>query len=170
MADVTRDEVWRVLATVEDPELPVAITDLGLVHTIEIRDGTVRVRLVPTYTGCPALDVIRERVRTRVLALSGVAAADVAFCYDVPWTLDRMTPAARARLHTHGLSVPRETLTEPAACPYCGSANVVLENPFGPTLCRAVYYCRDCRNPVERFKPPGDPVPPGTPAGRRPAG
>lgn len=170
MAALTRDEVWRVLDAVEDPELPVAITDLGLVHSVEIEDQTVHVRLVPTYTGCPALEVIRERVRTRVLELPGVAAADVTFCYDVPWTLDRMTPTARARLRGHGLSVPREGLAEPAACPYCGSVDVVLENPFGPTLCRAVYYCRACRNPVERFKPPGDLGSPGTPEGRRPAG
>jgi ring-1,2-phenylacetyl-CoA epoxidase subunit PaaD len=169
VAELTRDEIWRVLATVEDPELPVAITDLGLVQAVDVQDGIVRVRLVPTYAGCPALEVIRARVRARVLDLPGVRAADVEFCYDVPWTLDRMTPTARARLAGHGLSVPRAGLAEPAVCPYCRSTNTVLENPFGPTLCRAVYYCRDCRNPIERFKPPGDVIPVATPAVRRPA-
>ncbi|MDR7556401.1 MAG: 1,2-phenylacetyl-CoA epoxidase subunit PaaD [Armatimonadota bacterium] len=166
---VTRDEVWRALGTIEDPELPVAITDLGLVETVEVCDDRVRVLLVPTFMGCPALEVIRARVRARVLELPGVRGADVEFRYDVPWTLDRLTPAARARLSAHGLSVPHRTLAEPAACPYCGSTNTVLENAFGPTLCRAVYYCRDCRNPIERFKPPGDPVPLAAPAARQPA-
>jgi ring-1,2-phenylacetyl-CoA epoxidase subunit PaaD len=169
MATVTHEEVWRALGTVEDPELPVAITDLGLVEGVEVCEGVVRVRLIPTFTGCPALEVIRARVRARVLDLPGVEAVDVEFRYDVPWTLERLRPAARARLAAHGLSVPRRMLAEPAACPYCGSTNTTLENPFGPTLCRAVYYCRDCHNPIERFKPPGDLVPLRAPAARPPA-
>jgi len=151
---LTIDEVWRVLARIQDPELPIAITDLGLVQSVAVDDGTVRVRLVPTFTGCPALDVIREAVRREILALPGARAADVAFTYDEPWTLDRLTETGRARLKDHGLSVPLADLAEPTVCPFCGSTNTVLENPFGPTLCRAIYYCRDCRNPIERFKPP----------------
>lgn len=151
--------IWDALADVEDPELPVAITDLGLVRSVTVEGPRVRVQLVPTFVGCPALDVIRERVRARLLGLPGVEHADVHFTYDEPWTLQRLTETARARLAAHGLSVPRARLTEPAECPFCGSTNTVLENPFGTTLCRAMYYCVDCRNPIERFRPPGDSLP-----------
>ena len=88
-----------------------------------------------------------------------VHAVDVQYTFDEPWTIDRMTETGRARLTAHGVSVPRVHLAEPANCPFCGSTDLVLENPFGPTLCRAVYYCRTCRNPVERFKPPADVLP-----------
>jgi ring-1,2-phenylacetyl-CoA epoxidase subunit PaaD len=151
--------IWDALAGVEDPELPVAITDLGLVRSVTVEGTHVRVQLVPTFTGCPALDVIRERVRGRLLGLPGVETAEVVFTYEEPWTLDRLTETARVRLADHGLRVPRASLAEPAVCPFCGSTNTVIENPFGATLCRAIYYCRDCRNPIERFKPPGDSLP-----------
>jgi ring-1,2-phenylacetyl-CoA epoxidase subunit PaaD len=81
---------------------------------------------------------------------------DVTFVFEPVWTIDRMSEAGRARLREHGLSVPRTAAIEPVVCPVCGSANTTLDNPFGPTLCRAIYYCRDCRNPIERFKPPAE--------------
>ena len=148
---------WDVLSTVEDPELPIAITDLGLVRAVEVNGGRIRVHLVPTWTACPALDVIRSRVRDALAALPGVEQVSVEYTHDVPWTLERLTPRGRERLAAHGLSVPRCRLIEPAACPYCGSRDVAVESLFGPTLCRATYVCRACRNPFERFKPPGDP-------------
>lgn len=156
---VTTTGIWDALAEIEDPELPVAITDLGMVRSVTVEGAQVQVLLIPTFIGCPALEVIQKRVRQRLLGLAGVEEAVVRFVYDEPWTLDRLTPAARARLAAHGLSVPRASLAEPAECPFCGSANTVLENPFGATLCRAIYYCRDCRNPIERFRPPGDSLP-----------
>ncbi len=159
MSGLSREQIWQVLGEIEDPELPIAITDLGLVQSVDIGKGVVRVRLIPTFVGCPALDLIRERVRHRLLDTPGVTAAEVEFTFDEPWTLDRITETGRARLTAHGVSVPRASLAEPAVCPFCGSTNLAFESPFGPTLCRAVYYCRDCRNPIERFKPPADALP-----------
>lgn len=156
---VTTTGIWDALAEVEDPELPVAITDLGMVRSVTVEGTQVRVLLTPTFVGCPALEVIQARVRRRLLDLPGVEEAVVRVAYDEPWTLDRLTAAARKRLAAHGLSVPGASLAEPAECPFCGSTNTVLENPFGATLCRAIYYCRDCRNPIERFRPPGDSLP-----------
>lgn len=150
------DAVLRCLEGIEDPELPVSITDLGLVRDVRTEGGRVRVRLVPTFSGCPALEVITRQVRDTVAALEGVAGVDVEMTYDEPWTMARMTARGRERLRAHGLSVPRRSFAEPAVCPYCGSTNVTFASPFGPTLCRAIYYCRDCRNPIERFKPPAD--------------
>ena len=151
------DAVWGVLASVEDPELPIAITDLGLIRDVRVSDGRVSVRLVPTWTGCPALDVIRTRLQGALAALPGVHEATVEYTYEEPWTLARMTPRGRERLAAYGLAVPRCRFNEPPGCPYCGSRDVVLESLFGPTRCRATYLCRACRNPFERFKPPADP-------------
>ncbi len=154
-----RDAVWEVLRSVEDPELPIAITDLGLVRDVRVSDGRVEVRLIPTWTACPALAVIRHRVREALLALGGVRDASVEYIYDEPWTLARMTPEGRARLREYGLSVPACRFADPPECPYCGSRDVAVDSLFGPTLCRATYLCRNCRNPFERFKPPAEPAP-----------
>jgi ring-1,2-phenylacetyl-CoA epoxidase subunit PaaD len=150
------EAVWEILQTVEDPELPIAITDLGLVRDVQIAEDRISVRLVPTWTGCPALDVIRARVREALEALPGVRGATVEYTYDEPWTMERVTPRGRQRLEAHGLAVPRCRFSEPPVCPYCGARDVALDSLFGPTLCRATYVCRACRNPFERFKPPAD--------------
>jgi ring-1,2-phenylacetyl-CoA epoxidase subunit PaaD len=150
------DPIWRALAEIEDPELPIAITDLGLVHAAALEDRTARVELVPTFTGCPALDVIRERVHRRLLEIPGVDRAEVVFVFEPRWTIDRMSATGRARLQQHGVSVAAAGGAGLVTCPVCGSTNTTLDNPFGPTLCRAIYYCRDCRNPIERFKSPED--------------
>jgi ring-1,2-phenylacetyl-CoA epoxidase subunit PaaD len=151
------EAAWSILETVEDPELPIAITDLGLVRDVQVADGRIAVRLVPTWTGCPALDVIRTRVREALEALPGVREAAVEYTYDDPWTMSRVTPRGRERLAAHGLDVPMCRFAEPPVCPYCGARDVALDSLFGPTLCRATYVCRACRNPFERFKPPEDP-------------
>lgn len=159
MSPLTEQVLWDALAEIDDPELPIAITDMGLVYGVTLDDATVRVELLPTFIGCPALQVIGDRVCRRLLAIPGVCAVETAFRFDPPWTIDRMSASGRARLTGHGMNVPQTHLAEPARCPVCGSANTVLENPFGPTLCRAIYYCQDCRNPFERFKPPADELP-----------
>lgn len=154
--DTLERAVWDILGTVEDPELPISIVDLGLVRDVRVEDGRVSVRLVPTWIACPALGVIRGRVRDALLSLAGVRDAAVEYTYDEPWTLERVTARGRAQLASHGLSVPRCRFAEPPVCPYCGSHDVVAESLFGPTLCRATYLCRSCQNPFERFKPPAD--------------
>jgi ring-1,2-phenylacetyl-CoA epoxidase subunit PaaD len=153
---VQADEILAVLSEIEDPELPVTLTDLGLIQGIEIDGANVRVRMVPTFTACPAIEVMRETIRAKLLQMPGVDQVTVELTFAEPWTMARLTERGRQRLHAYGLSVPRQRLSEPAVCPFCGSTNTVLESPFGPTLCRAVYYCKDCRNPIERFKPPAD--------------
>ncbi len=156
LTKVTEADVWKVLETIEDPELPITITDLGVVRDVAVDGGSVRVRLVPTFSACPAIEVIRGDIRRRLLVLPGVEEASVDLAFDEPWTMARMSAPGRARLTAYGLSLPQRRLAEPVLCPYCGSTNTALENPFGPTLCRAIYYCRDCRNPIERFRPPAE--------------
>jgi ring-1,2-phenylacetyl-CoA epoxidase subunit PaaD len=151
------EAVRDAVATVEDPELPISITDLGLVRDIEIDGSRVSVRLVPTWIGCPALAVIRNRLTDALRAIPGVTQASVEYTYDEPWTLERMTARGRRQLRDHGLGVPACRFAEPPVCPYCGSKDVTLDSLFGPTMCRATYLCRHCRNPFERFKPPAEP-------------
>jgi ring-1,2-phenylacetyl-CoA epoxidase subunit PaaD len=146
------------LAEVSDPEIPgVSIVDLGLVHDIHVAPGRIRVRLLPTFVGCPALDVMRAAVDER---LAGIAPdVEVSFTFAEPWTSERITPEGRALLRERGFAPPVATSPDRALpvlplaeCPFCGSRRATLENAFGPTLCRAIYYCADCRQPFEQFK------------------
>jgi len=159
--------VWAALAEVRDPEIPpVSITDLGIVERVRVTDEAVEIELLPTFAGCPALDVIREDVEDAALAAADDAReVRVRFVYSPPWTSDRITPAGREALRSYGLTPPGEGQVfvplaslgargaAPVPCPFCGSADTELESAFGPTLCRATHFCRACRNPFEAFKP-----------------
>lgn len=153
--------VRSALAEVPDPEIPVvSVVDLGMVEEVMVdRDG-IRVTLLPTFVGCPALDVIRAAVESRLRAFD--RPVDVRFDFRVPWTSDRITSDGRAKLHASGFAPPAPSrpdasllvqLGTPVPCPNCGSRRTVLENAFGPTQCRAIYYCTGCRQPFESFKP-----------------
>jgi ring-1,2-phenylacetyl-CoA epoxidase subunit PaaD len=141
--------VRSVLASVRDPEIPtVSIVDLGLVHDIRIEPDRIAVELLPTFVACPALEVIRAMV-VDALAIFD-RAAEVTFTFAVPWTTERLTAKGVAGLRKAGIAPP----AEPSAvrCPFCDSARVAMDGLFGPTLCRSLFYCRDCRQPFEAFK------------------
>jgi ring-1,2-phenylacetyl-CoA epoxidase subunit PaaD len=142
--------VRAILGTVHDPEIPtVSIVDLGLVHDVRIEPDRVFVELLPTFVACPALEVIRSTVVDALSVLD--RPADVSFTFAVPWTTERLTAAGAAGLRRAGIAPP----DEPSAvrCPFCASGRVAMDNAFGPTLCRSLFYCRDCRQPFEAFKP-----------------
>jgi ring-1,2-phenylacetyl-CoA epoxidase subunit PaaD len=151
--------VWRALDDVKDPEIPaVSVVELGMIRNVRVEADWAHVDLAPTFAGCPALDVIREAVTARVRAL-GLRQVEVRLVLHPPWTTDWISEAGRAKLKAFGLAPPPQhggliqiLLAEEAACPYCGSARTTLKNSFGPTLCRAIYYCDDCRQPFEQFK------------------
>lgn len=159
-------EVWDALAAVPDPEIPpCSITDLGIVERVAVSHDGVEVDLLPTFAGCPALDVIRRDVEAAVLGVAGDRAVRVRFVYAPPWTSDRITARGRDALRAYGLTPPGEaagsgpvviplgSLGPPAArCPFCGSEDTVRESAFGPTLCRSTHFCNACRNPFEAFK------------------
>jgi ring-1,2-phenylacetyl-CoA epoxidase subunit PaaD len=148
------DRIWEALGTIQDPELPVTVIDLGLIDTVTVDGGRVHVAMIPTFSACPAIEVMRQDIQKTLLNLPGVHSVEVELSFAEPWTMARMTERGRQRLMDHGLSVPHRHAGAPVTCPFCGSTNTVLESPFGTTLCRSIYYCRDCRNPIERFKPP----------------
>ena len=147
---LTAEAVRTALTDVTDPEIPtVSIVDLGMVHDVAIDDATIRVELLPTFVGCPALDAIRVAVEDRLGDFG--RPVEVRFGFLVPWTTDRITAVGRERLRRSGFAPPTDDPAE-VACPYCGSGEVAMDNLFGPTQCRSLFYCRACRQPFESFK------------------
>jgi ring-1,2-phenylacetyl-CoA epoxidase subunit PaaD len=158
---VTAERVWEALAEVPDPEIPVvSLVDLGVVRDVEVRGDRVRVEFTPTFLGCPAVDVMRDRMEEAVRTLGAEPQVEVVL--DDSWSTDRITPAGREKLRESGFAppAPREaagpTLVQLESrafrCPYCGSTDTRLENIFGPTPCRSIRWCRNCRQPFEQFK------------------
>jgi ring-1,2-phenylacetyl-CoA epoxidase subunit PaaD len=158
---VTAEKVWEALAEVPDPEIPViSLVDLGVVREVEIDGDRVRVEFTPTFLGCPAQEVMRDRLAEAVRALGAEPEIDVVL--DDSWSTDRITPAGRRKLEESGFAPPHPraatgpTLVQLDAqafrCPYCDSTNTRLENLFGPTPCRSIRYCESCRQPFEQFK------------------
>jgi ring-1,2-phenylacetyl-CoA epoxidase subunit PaaD len=156
--------VWEALAAVRDPEIPpCSITDLGIVERVKVDDDRVEVDLLPTFAGCPALDVIRQDVEASLRPAAGDREVRVRFVTSPPWTSDRITPEGREALRIYGLTppghpgasvvIPLGSVRRSAACPFCGSDDTVVESSFGATLCRSIHFCRACRNPFEAFKP-----------------
>jgi ring-1,2-phenylacetyl-CoA epoxidase subunit PaaD len=149
-----------------DPEVPVlSVRELGIVREVEVADdGTVTVTVTPTYSGCPAIQVI-ERDIVSALEHAGYAGAQVRTSYAPAWTTDWISPAARAKLKAYGIAPPGplgraesgslvQLLRVPRTvqCPYCDSYETELRSEFGSTACKAVCWCRSCRQPFEEFK------------------
>jgi ring-1,2-phenylacetyl-CoA epoxidase subunit PaaD len=144
--------VRDALAQVKDPEIPVCtITQLGLVERVAVTDSAVDVTLLPTFVGCPALDEIRIDAERAVADAAPGHRVTVRFSMEIPWTTDRITKDGREALKAFGIAPPLLQIAVP--CPLCGSRDTTLEAPFGPTPCRTIRYCNECRNPFEGFKP-----------------
>jgi ring-1,2-phenylacetyl-CoA epoxidase subunit PaaD len=142
--------VRRALAGIPDPELPVlSIVDLGIVHTVDVRRDRIEVAILPTFVGCPALDLIRASISERLEEGFG-RPTTVRTTFEVPWTSDRISVRGRDALRRAGIAPP--TQGEPVVCPHCGSGNVAMDSAFGPTQCRSLFYCRSCRQPFEALK------------------
>jgi ring-1,2-phenylacetyl-CoA epoxidase subunit PaaD len=162
---VDESALRAALAEVMDPELPMlSIVDLGIVHRVDIdtRDGRIRVEILPTFVGCPALELIKGRIAERLDAFGRPVEVEATF--EVPWTSERITAAGRAALSAAGIAPPGPDSAAAASgglidleprvpCPHCGSRRTHLENLFGPTACRTIRFCADCRQPFEAIKP-----------------
>ena len=143
------DDVHLALAGVDDPEYPeVSIVDLGLVESVTDDGDTVRVGLIPTMSGCPALAVIEQDVRDAVGAVLNNRELDVSFLTAPVWTPERISSSARAALAREFTVAIRTRSAEPV-CPVCGAGSLEPRSEFGPTPCRSVEWCASCRNPIE---------------------
>jgi ring-1,2-phenylacetyl-CoA epoxidase subunit PaaD len=153
-----KDKVFECLLDVKDPEIPsISIVDLGMVSRVSLRSGGVTIYVLPTFIGCPALEIIQKNIKEAVGRLGEAGTVEVEYVYDPPWTSDRITSRGREELKKYGIAPPPEYLKESGIwevdCPYCGSPYTMMENLFGPTACRSILYCKTCRNPFEAMKP-----------------
>jgi ring-1,2-phenylacetyl-CoA epoxidase subunit PaaD len=153
-----RDKVYEALQTVKDPEIDsVSIIELGMVEELQVLPDAIRIKLLPTFMGCPALDIIKNNVIKAVSLIEGVEKVEVEFIFHPPWTSDRVSEAGRERLKEFGIAPPPRHIAETgewqADCPFCGSTYTTMENLFGPTACRSILYCKSCKNPFEAMKP-----------------
>jgi ring-1,2-phenylacetyl-CoA epoxidase subunit PaaD len=172
------DAVRRAVEAVPDPELPpVTIGMLGMLHYLDVQtDGRVVVDLLPTYSGCPATEMIARDVEAALTAVDGVRGVEVRFRFDPPWSPDRIDAVGRDRLRIFGIAPPGDVPTgaptadgrralpivgnaearsapdERRPCPYCGSWDTILDSRFGPTPCRDLRSCRACDQPFEAFR------------------
>ncbi len=147
----TVSDLELALRDVADPEIPaISIVDLGMVHRVVAEASSIRVELLPTWVGCPALDAIRAAVTERLARFGRPVEVD--FTFAVPWTTERISAAGRGQLKASGFAPPTADLDD-VECPYCDAADVRMSSVFGPTQCRSLFYCRSCRQPFEAFKP-----------------
>jgi ring-1,2-phenylacetyl-CoA epoxidase subunit PaaD len=153
--------VWTLLEAVSDPEIPVlSIVDLGIVRHVRFDEaGRLHVGLTPTYTGCPATEVIRGSVR-QALSAHGHADALLEEVLSPPWSSDWLSAAGRSKLAAFGIAPPERTVSSPrqlwgatpVACPRCASRSTTRISEFGSTPCKAHYRCEACREPFDYFK------------------
>lgn len=159
---LSADEVYGVLDTVMDPEVPViSVVELGIVRDVAIQDDAVTITITPTYSGCPAMREIEADIRTALLE-RGVRDVNVKLVLSPAWTTDWIGPEAREKLRAYGIAPPGRaepqgliTLTRarmPVPCPFCGSNDTRLQSEFGSTACKAIHVCNSCRQPFDEFK------------------
>ena len=180
---VTAEQVWAALEEIPDPEIPVvSLVDLGVIRSVDVRDGHVHVEFTPTFLGCPALEFMKRALEQAVAGLG--AEPEIEVVHDDSWSTDKITADGREKLRAAGFAppalrdaehrrngradeprdLPGGSASAAAAprlvqlqsrvhrCPYCGSTETRLENLFGPTPCRSLRYCESCRQPFEQFK------------------
>jgi ring-1,2-phenylacetyl-CoA epoxidase subunit PaaD len=167
MAASRVDAAWAVLHTVLDPEVPaVSVCDLGIVRDVIEHDDGLEVVVTPTYSGCPATEVIEQAISDAIVA-AGLGPARVTQRRAPAWTTDWITPEGREKLRAYGIAPPGSCASEATggnvqpirlmardvACPRCGSAQTERLSAFGSTACKSLYRCVACREPFEHFKP-----------------
>jgi ring-1,2-phenylacetyl-CoA epoxidase subunit PaaD len=161
------DHAWRVLHDVLDPEVPaISVTDLGIVREVIAHAEGLEVIVTPTYSGCPATEVIEQAISDAIVA-AGLGPARVTQRRAPAWTTDWITPQGREKLRAYGIAPPGSCASEGTGanvspirlmarnvdCPRCGSAQTERLSAFGSTACKSLYRCIACREPFEHFKP-----------------
>ncbi|MEW6639097.1 MAG: 1,2-phenylacetyl-CoA epoxidase subunit PaaD [Pseudomonadota bacterium] len=154
-----RQLAWDAAARVVDPEIPVlTIADLGVLRDVTVQGEAVEVSITPTYSGCPAMNMIALEIEL-ALAKAGIRNARINTVLSPAWTTDWMSEDGRAKLKAYGIAPPqagggRRALfgAQQVACPQCGSTDTELLSEFGSTSCKALWRCKSCREPFDYFK------------------
>jgi len=158
---LSEQQAWSVLRTVPDPEIPViSITELGIVREIRTGCDAVTVVVTPTYSGCPATEVIAASI-CEALKAAGASNVQIETRLSPPWTTDWLAPEAAEKLRAYGIAPPGQRATAQILhfvapvprCPRCGEKNTTRVSQFGSTACKALYRCPSCLEPFEYFKP-----------------
>ncbi|SRR5258706_1424320 len=156
---MTTAQIYEWLEEVKDPEIPVlSLVDLGVITEVKVSGNKVKIEMTPTFVGCPALDYMKAEVET-LLKNKGVANVHVEVNYKKAWSSDLISEKGRSALQKYGFAPPPSVhvfadleIIETAICPRCNNTNTEMKSPFGPTLCRSIYYCHDCKEAFEQFK------------------
>ena len=158
---IQQKQIWQILETVCDPEVPVlSILDLGIVRDVKFLPGSssanggIEIIITPTYTGCPAMDMIAANIRLALLE-NGFTKIKITSVLSPAWTTDWMTEEGKRKLKKYGIAPPNKKFTIPVngvQCPLCNSINTKLLSEFGSTACKALYQCNDCKEPFDYFK------------------
>jgi ring-1,2-phenylacetyl-CoA epoxidase subunit PaaD len=155
---MNREEIISILSEVKDPEIPVlSISDLGILRTVEVSGENISIQITPTYSGCPAMETIREDIRS-ALAKHGLEKIEIKEILSPAWTSDWMSEEGKQKLRAYGIATPAiggcllsgEDHAE--SCPHCHSKNIEMISRFGSTACKALYRCLDCHEPFDYFK------------------
>lgn len=158
-ANKTEEKIWKILQSVNDPEIPVlSILDLGIVRDVNFDNELAEIVITPTYSGCPAMDFIGMNIR-KALKENGFEKIKILHRLSPAWTTDWMTNEGKQKLKSYGIAPPAsKTFDEsylkdlPVQCPHCKSMNTKLVSEFGSTACKAIYQCKDCGEPFDHFK------------------
>ncbi|MBA3645653.1 MAG: phenylacetate-CoA oxygenase subunit PaaJ [Gemmatimonadaceae bacterium] len=155
-------DLLEILRTVKDPEIPVLdVVELGVVRDVREESGKVVVEITPTYSGCPALQMMEDEI-IAALKAGGFPDVEVRKVYSPAWTTDWMSAESKAKLKAYGVAPPHVREAEPlivlerarhtVACPYCGSSNTEEKSEFGSTACKSINFCNSCHQPFDSFK------------------
>jgi ring-1,2-phenylacetyl-CoA epoxidase subunit PaaD len=150
------EKIWKILETVCDPEIPVlSILDLAIVRDVKINAEEVEVVITPTYSGCPAMDMIAMNIRLALIE-AGYKKIKISSVLSPAWTTDWMSETGKEKLKAYGIAPPTTRSDVPSdlvvECPQCHSTNTKLLSEFGSTACKALYQCNDCKEPFDHFK------------------
>jgi len=154
------ENIYRWLEGVKDPEIPVlSLVDLGVIRDVAVNGEEISIVITPTFVGCPALQMMKTEI-TEMLMKKGAAKVAIAVSYSKPWSSDDISDKGKKALKQFGLAPPPTSdlihdleMLEHAECPRCGTTDTDLKSAFGATLCRSIYYCNNCRESFEQFKP-----------------
>jgi ring-1,2-phenylacetyl-CoA epoxidase subunit PaaD len=157
--ETLRDSAWYVASGVVDPEIPVlTIADLGILRSVDVKDGKVEVAITPTYSGCPAMNMIALEIEA-ALEAAGISDFRVRLVLSPAWTTDWMSEEGRRKLEAFGIAPPAKAVgrrglfaLQEIACPRCGSKDTQKISEFGSTACKALWRCKSCNEPFDYFK------------------